>query len=250
MVDVKEFIGCQDELNDIILPADESIYTWARLATHYSTICDIPWFVNYFRNLGYKVSVNLMGGMLMPGDSSPWRDVDRFVVLKDYKPDVFCWADSYGQMDIESTQNVIDEIFPVARTIGMHCHDNCGLALANALFAQDYKRDMIIDASILGMGRGAGNVKTEMLVNDYEPLLDVIDYHYRPLHDKYQWGPNLAYAYCAKHSIHPSYGQDICQWLVDERSRIELLKKIPEDKRQKYDTKTCEELLKHRRAYP
>ena len=79
------------------------------------------------------------------------------------------------------------------------------------------------DSTILGMGRGAGNVSTESLVMECKKM----NYHdadpsivaacaktFLPLKQKYNWGPNPYYHFAANHSIHPSYVQSL---LSDKR---------------------------------
>jgi 4-hydroxy 2-oxovalerate aldolase len=99
----------------------------------------------------------------------------------------------------------------------VHLHDALGLAFANALTAIELGIRWV-DASVLGMGRGSGNLRTELLVQHLEfhvgdrqrrsaPLHALIASTWQPLSDRYRWGPHPAYAYAAQLGLHPSYPQ-------------------------------------------
>lgn len=238
MLDVKEFTGNNfHDLSVIIQPANHSPFTWARLATHYATIEYMPRFVKWFKNMGYKVSFNLMGGTLLDIDAC-YHVSD---VVAESNPNVFCFADSFGQMKYCDNYNHARE--PIK--IGLHLHDNLGTATHNALRMINDDGVDIIDSSILGMGRGAGNARTEMLVKNYEPLLPVIDNFIGPLWEKYHWGPNTAYRYCAEQSIHPLYCQRLLEKpgakLVDVH---DILSRIPAEHKTKYNADILAEVTK------
>jgi 4-hydroxy 2-oxovalerate aldolase len=85
--------------------------------------------------------------------------------------------------------------------LGFHGHNNLELALINTLTALDNGVE-IVDATITGMGRGAGNLKTELLLTvlntqkklelDYNPLSQVVD-EFAKMQKNYEWGTNLPY---------------------------------------------------------
>lgn len=234
MVDIKEFIGDRfHDLYPIIHPPMYSPFSVVRLATHYTTIRYITDFVSFFRDMGYLISVNLMGGYLL-GKIGRWK---VYEIVNDCNPDIFCFADSFGQMDSFETKQILGEMrHNLSRKIklGIHLHNNKRLAYSNALSAESWGVDYI-DSSIMGMGRGAGNVPTEYLLKDTEYITDTIDDFIMPLHKMHQWGSNLAYKYCAQKNIHPLYAQVLCTRWPSIRIVLEILEKIPEEKRLKYD---------------
>lgn len=129
-------------------------------------------------------------------------------------------VDSYGSMRSEDllrlfyliTHNLDKNI-----VIGYHSHNNLQLAYSNAkeLVAVAGKRDIIIDASIFGMGRGAGNLNTELFIdflNNIEsgsyliaPLLQVMDRVISQIYMLTPWGYSLPYYLSAVHNCHPNY---------------------------------------------
>lgn len=101
--------------------------------------------------------------------------------------------------------------------IGFHGHNNLQLGLINTLTAIECGVDYV-DATILGMGRGAGNLNMELLLTvlnkngmdvDFNVLGDVIS-AFIPLYSKYQWGTNLPYMLSGANSM-PQ--KDVMEWV-------------------------------------
>jgi 4-hydroxy 2-oxovalerate aldolase len=107
--------------------------------------------------------------------------------------------------------------------VGIHTHDNMQRALANSIAATNAGA-MWLDGTVTGMGRGAGNVKTEYLLLELNRLgvakynvltfLDLVNRHFGPLQRQYGWGPNLYYYLSGDYHVHPTYVQ---QMLADSR---------------------------------
>ena len=106
--------------------------------------------------------------------------------------------------------------------IGVHLHNNKGFGLINAIYAAKAGIDWI-DTTILGMGRGAGNVTTESIILEMNNLgmhdgdiykIENIIHEFERLQKKYKWGSNLYYHLSANSNIHPTYTQTL---LTDER---------------------------------
>ena len=112
------------------------------------------------KNYGFRVCINLM--QISSIKEKELNDFGKYGEI--FKPDVLFIGDSTGTLMPEN----IKKIFKALRTywegeIGIHAHDNCGRALRNSL--QAFKDGVTwIDGTIQGMGRGAGNVKTESLL--------------------------------------------------------------------------------------
>jgi len=123
--------------------------------------------------------------------------------------DLICMVDSFGGI----TPNEVKKIISILRTkttcpIGFHGHDNLQLGLINTLTAIECGVDYV-DGTILGMGRGAGNLKMELLLTylnkegldvDFNVLGDVIT-TFTPLYEKYRWGTQLPYMISGANSI-------------------------------------------------
>lgn len=252
MIDVKEFMvdGAVDHaaLDEVILHTDDSIFSWVRLASHFATIDAIPEFTAYFRKKGYNVGYNLMGGSLL----SEEQIVAGVEIAKQSEVDVFYLADSFGSFypeDIRALIGLIKSHYD--GTIGIHTHDNQGMAYANTLVAIEEGVEFI-DATVTGMGRGAGNLHTEQFLMGYakrasedrfkaSALMPIISEYIEPMKKQYKWGYNLTYMYSGLMNIHPTYCQKLAegnQFTPEEQAQI--LSHIPKENRSKFNKQVLE----------
>jgi len=115
---------------------------------------------------------------------------------------VFSLVDSFGSVSPEEVTETFAAVKGAVKcSLGFHGHNNLELAFVNTMTAIDLGVDYV-DATILGMGRGAGNLKTELLLTwlnkrfglevDFNVLGNVVS-AFAPLLQKYQWGTSLPY---------------------------------------------------------
>jgi len=160
------------------------------------------------KKLNYFVCLNLM-------QISLYQKNEIDIVLKKISTkfiDVFYIVDSFGNLTPENLKNIIQNIKKLwTGVLGFHGHDNLRLASVNSKISVS-NGVSFIDSTILGMGRGAGNLITEEFLieqrNDginIEPLVNLSVTKFKILKDKYKWGTNSFYYYSALKSIHPSY---------------------------------------------
>lgn len=128
-------------------------------------------------------------------------------------------VDSYGGMLPQQVEKLVSVVKSICKTtIGFHGHNNLELAFANSIAALRAGCG-IIDSTLLGMGRGAGNLKTELMLTylasfdktqfDFNILSNIIeDFTY--LKEKYQWGTNLPYMVSGANSL-PQ--KDVMSWV-------------------------------------
>jgi 4-hydroxy 2-oxovalerate aldolase len=195
-----------------------------RIATDASNISLCHDLVILLNKLGYRVYLNLMKADSLKLDEvtkiakeiSSWRLIETFY-----------FADSFGNMEPDKIQNIVKAIKKGwFGNIGFHAHDNKSLALSNCISALQCGVDYI-DGTLSGMGRGAGNVKTENLLIELttrgygnykaDEVFSIVMDDFKKLQDKYQWGPSVYYHLSAKYSIHPTYIQEM---LADNRYTI------------------------------
>jgi 4-hydroxy 2-oxovalerate aldolase len=246
MIDAKEFLvdGKVDPavIKECIPPANESLFQWVRVASHYATYKEAVELVSLFKDLGYKTGINLMGISLLKEE-----EIQNALEMTSEKvADVFYFADSFGSLCQEDVTNYITFIRNYfSGKIGIHAHDNQGMAFTNTLAAIEAGVDFV-DSTIMGMGRGAGNLKTEQLlpylyfndkIEDLNPseVLDVIDKHFIPLHQEYRWGWDYTYMLSALKNIHPTYCQNLRstkQYSIEQISGI--LSGIKQENRKKF----------------
>ena len=165
--------------------------------------------------IGFEVAFNTMY-------MSTWNDLENFYPkLSQLKEtaDLFCMVDSYGSMTPGMIETTIHEVRKHTNvTLGFHGHNNLQLALINSLTAQQ-EGVQFIDATMLGMGRGAGNLNMELLLTylnkhssldvDFNKLGDILQ-AFGPLLQHYQWGTSLPYMLSGANSI-PQ--KDVMEWV-------------------------------------
>jgi len=203
---------------DILVPkpAIQSKVSLIRIACQLNELKLIGPAVERIKGKGYKVALNLMqASSLKTGELS-----SAITSLALLPIDVFYFADSLGSLSIEQTTQIAQRLSDSSiKSIGIHAHDNLGLALFNTLTAFENGVTWL-DATVTGMGRGPGNAKTEELMielceeTDLILLTRLIQQYFTPMKKQYGWGTNIYYYLSAKRGVHPSYVQTM---LADER---------------------------------
>lgn len=218
MIDSKDFIKEGDIdyslIDDVIHDQNQSPFTICRLAIKYSEIKLSLKIGKYIKSKGYKLVINLMGISLLNDEH-----IQEFGALSVLEPLALYFADSYGSLTPTRTKEVVNLFKNFKTQIGVHTHDNLGLAFANCLSAIEAGATWI-DGTLLGMGRGVGNVKTEQLVtyNEYtegtytsSALHSVLDKWMIPLKNTHKWGFTHNYMVSGLQHIHPLYPQTLQQ---------------------------------------
>ena len=170
----------------------------------------------------------------------------------------FYVVDSFGQMDNASLLHMLeiaDQYVSMSMKLGLHAHNNRQMAYSNALTFVEYNayHDLMLDASIMGMGKGAGNLCTELIEarlldegKEYNTttVYEAISEYFTEQQKKTPWGYSLDYYLSSLYSCTPSY---IKCFTSDERVTtdvlVELLKNMPEEKRAACDRKFAVEYL-------
>jgi len=158
------------------------------------------------KDMGFEVGINVMY-------MSKWKEHKDFLSLLPEMggiADYFYMVDSYGSVYPEDVR----EIYQLVRSftdvpIGFHGHNNLELALINTLTAIECGAE-IVDATVTGMGRGAGNLKTELLLTalnarenldfNFNALTKAVDVFTR-LQELHNWGTNLPYMFSGANSL-------------------------------------------------
>ena len=166
---------------------------------------------------GFEVGFNVMY-------MSKWSEMGDFLtklrVLDDFC-DLFCMVDSFGGVMPEDVKRIYLTVKSnTSVPVGFHGHNNLQLGLINTITAIDLGTDYV-DATILGMGRGAGNLNMELLLTvlnkhynynvDFNVLGDVIS-AFTPLLEHYKWGTNLPYMIAGANKI-PQ--KEVMDWVTN-----------------------------------
>lgn len=165
-------------------------------------------------------------------------------------------VDSFGEMrsnDLTRVFNLIDHNLHPSIQIGFHSHNNLQLSYSNAcaLLQQSSNRNIILDGAIMGMGKGAGNLNTELLLEhlniffnkNYKisPLLDVIDNVINQIHSEFYWGYAPEYYLSAINHCSPSYASFFFnKHLLPIKQIGELLHLIDDEKKISFDREYAE----------
>ena len=225
-----------------------------RLAFHKKDIPEAIKASKVIIKLGYKVFFQAMV-------TKNYSDLEFLSLIKDIKDlDIYAFyiVDSFGSMTLEEFQRYItlaDNNLNHNISLGYHSHNNMQLAFSNAInmCTLVVKRDIIIDSSIYGVGRGAGNLNTELIANylnttfsksyDSLPLLEIIDELLSSMMKKNSWGFSPAQFLSASCNCHPNYAS----YLVNKNTNHivgikKVLDKLPLEKKASFDKDLAEKL--------
>ena len=167
---------------------------------------------------GYEVFLQLMA-------SSEWSKKD-IEIIKKWKNKNFLkaiyFADSFGSYIPSDISKYIKKLKNLGfNNLGFHSHNNLQMAFANTLQSID-DGATYVDASIYGLGRGAGNLPIEILLSYLQmkgslkynvvPYLDVIDRFYEKLKNEIKWGYSLSTLLSGGRNIHPYYVDELLKY--------------------------------------
>ncbi|MEX0312828.1 MAG: aldolase catalytic domain-containing protein [Allomuricauda sp.] len=174
------------------------------------------------KNMGFEVAFNLMY-------MSSWKNNNAFLEKLgdiDGVIDYFYMVDSFGGMLPKDIKETIQLVKSKTNTpLGFHGHNNLEAAFINTLTAIQEGCD-IVDSTITGMGRGAGNLRTELLLTHFESQnlfkikfgkLSNIVGEFEKLKKEYNWGTNLPYMFSGAFSL-PQ--KQVMEWVGMNRYSI------------------------------
>lgn len=194
-----------------ILPKDQSVIDIVRVATYIHQIPTALDMVKDAHDKGYQVGINLMAVTTVQE-----RELDEALTLFAQAPvyGVFI-VDSFGAYYSEQvraiTKKYLDAVKGTGIEVGIHAHNNQMLAYANTLEALITGANHL-DATINGMGRGAGNCPLELLLGflknpkfNLRPVLECIRDQFVPMEKKgdVEWGYRIPYMITGQLNQHP-----------------------------------------------
>ena len=193
---------------DDIKPCEESPLDFIRVATYVKDIDKAINLANHCNQKGYETFINIMAistaanfeleeGLRQIEAESPVTAVNI--------------VDSFGSLYSEEVHHLV-KLFKdnlPTREVGIHAHNNQQLAFANTIEA--IRKDAnYLDATIFGIGRGAGNCPMELLLSflknpkfSMDPILQVIEEVFLPLREKIEWGYLIPYMITGILNEHP-----------------------------------------------
>lgn len=166
------------------------------------------------KEMGYKVFVQ-------PVDILGYTDAELIELIELINPvEPYCVSivDTFGSMyeeDLQHVYSIMDHNLVSSAKIGFHSHNNMQLsnALSQAFLRMAHgKREVVVDGTISGMGRGAGNTPTELIAQymvaklgynyDMDAILDVIDGYMDNIRSRCSWGYTTPYFIAGCYSAH------------------------------------------------
>ena len=171
-----------------------------------------------FKAKGYEVFLQAMATFMY----SEAELLEMLAQVNRLQPLYFCMVDSFGVMyseDVREMFETVDAALAPEIGLGFHAHNNQQLAFSNAITFMDASknsaRNICVDASIYGMGRGAGNVPLELLANyldkktdahyDAGKILELWRKYLLADYEKYFWGYSWEYFFTARNETNSAY---------------------------------------------
>ena len=204
-------------------------------------------------SLGWDVFAN-------PMNSSTYskEELENLILnINKIKPYALTIVDTLGNMDEVQVVDIfkfINKLLISEIALGFHSHNSMQLSFSNtkSLLNMDLDREIIIDSCLYGMGRGAGNLCTELItkyLNDnynaeYKimPILRTIDKVVKPIYDKTPWGYSTLYYIAAIQGCHPNYATYLNGKNLSNEEIDRIMTSIPPEKRTIYDKSFIQEL--------
>lgn len=245
MVNGSELVGTADMhvVLEQLFPtqASESPVDLVRIACHVHEFEHALPAAHWLKARGFLVGFNLM--QVAECSESEVKALAK--AASGYPLDALYFADSMGSMNNEQTRTIIAWLRSEWQgAIGIHTHDNMGLALSNTMTAIDAGCTWL-DATVTGMGRGPGNARSEELAIEVAelrnapvnitPLLKLIRRYFKSMQASYGWGTNPCYYLAGKYGIHPTYIQEmLSDTRYDEEDVLSVIEHLRVEGGKKY----------------
>lgn len=202
------------EINDFVNKKDSRI-DLVRMAVHKNNVYTALDHLEDIKKFGYRVSLQCMGYNTYTKSEKN----DLIGTIRQTEIDYLYLADSYGSIFPFQIEELLAPFVEMKNiNVGFHPHNNIQMAFANTLEALRVGVD-IVDTTIYGIGRGAGNLPTEIMLSylseqgnarfNVIPILNCIERHYLDLKRTYPWGYQLPYMISGIFNSHPSYSKDL-----------------------------------------
>lgn len=235
-------------------PCEESCLDGIRVIFKEQKMQEAMEFCAQVKKLGYKVFSQLVS-ITTYTDEKLMEVID---LVNQVEPYAISMVDTYGLLhpeDLIHYYKLLDEHVKENVHIGFHAHNNLQLAYANSLafLEHESKHHIIVDGTLYGMGKSAGNAPIELLAMrlnekynkhyDINSMLEGIQESVMEFYEKSSWGYKLFFYLCALNRCHPNY---VTYYKAKQNLSVskldDLLSMIqPEEKKLLYDKLTAEQ---------
>lgn len=197
------------DYHEDILPKSQSIIDLVRVATY---VHQIPMAVDMIKDAhdkGYETTINIMAASQLKES-----DLDEALeILSHTEVDIIYIVDSFGSLYSEDIQRLVSKYLGFAQAtgkkLGIHAHNNQQLAYANTI-ESIILGTSYVDATIAGLGRGAGNCPMELILGflknpkfHLRPIIECIENNVIPLRKQISWGFDIPYMITGQLNQHP-----------------------------------------------
>jgi 4-hydroxy 2-oxovalerate aldolase len=215
MINASEFSLDSVSALERLFPSDSREHLdFVRIAAVESELPVANELADSLHNMGYKVFLNIMqmATLSKANLEKLCRSISRSV-------DILYFADSTGSLKPEEIKDFFKFVQDYwVKPLGLHAHDNLSMALINTLTAADNGVEWQ-DSTFMGMGRGPGNSRTELLWLqaqgeniDFQGMLVGQQFVSRKMSDlkkEFSWGTDSYYYLAGERKIHPTFVQNI-----------------------------------------
>lgn len=240
---------------DKLIPAAESFMDGIRVIFKKEKKAGAIEFCRKVKELGYKVFAQAVS--ITSYNDEELMDLIRLV--NELEPYAFSLVDTYGLFHKNRLMHYFEFVNEHMKTtigLGYHSHNNFQLAYANCIEVMELprlEREVVIDGTLYGMGKSAGNAPLELLatyMNDNlgkqyhcSQLLEAIDVTMLELYKQIPWGYSFKFFLSASKDCHPNY----VTYLMDKKklsikSINEILDKLEDSRKLLYDREYAEQL--------
>ncbi|WP_026523820.1 hypothetical protein [Butyrivibrio sp. MB2005] len=207
------------------------------------------------RDKGYQIYLQAANTLAYSNDDLK----DLASAINELNPVAISVVDTFGAMyedDLDRIIEVLDGCLDRHIKLGFHSHNNQQLSFALTMHFVErllkMDRQCIVDASLCGMGRGAGNATTELVTSylnkkhsgnyDMNAVMDAIDMYMEGFKEKFSWGYSTPYFIAGLYCCHVN---NIAYLLKNHRTNARdmrnIIESLSEDDRKKYDYDLLEE---------
>ena len=202
--------AAKSDWKDKIVSRDQSVLDMIRVAFYAHQVSEAVEMIHHASEMGYETMANLMA-------VSNIKEAEIDTVLEQIAPTpagTMVIVDSFGHLYREQ----IDKLYHrysqamdgTGKEIGIHAHNNLQLAFANTIEAIILGANRA-DATMAGLGRGAGNCPMELLLGflrnpkfKLRPVIRLLQEHIEGLRESVEWGPLVPYNITGQMNRHPS----------------------------------------------
>lgn len=206
------------------------------------------------REKGYKVLFQAANTLAYSDDDL----IKLAEIMNEFKPVSLSVVDTFGAMyptDIEHITGILDSYLDLDIELGLHAHNNQQLAFALCIRFIEVlkdKRNIIVDATLSGMGRGAGNATTELVASyldrvqngnyDMNAIMDAIDMYIQGFKEIFSWGYSTPYFISGYYQCHVNNISYLnYNHRINARDLRSIIESLSVEERRKYDYDVLEQ---------